>query len=519
MNTSANFQTTNLNNVRSNRKTNTDSKKEIIKEIGEICQNKTSVKELTDINKQNILQNIDKLDQNYYDFCLFKKTHTESSVKVWVLIFAKFNNGNPPENLQELNTFILDFSNKTKYKIDNNSDWFRNSNTYFKNILDFCNKKLKSASHEDSNPYNSSYKEFNISAKSSDNQQTNEKDNNIDKDLQKQNHRSDSIPNKYSENSNMENINQQTNEKDNNVDKDLQKLKSRSNSMSNKYSENSNMENVNQQNNGKDNNVDEDFQKQKSRSDSMSTVDSEKSKDYNSSLKKSDPNLSHLEEYISNELNSHQKATFKLNPNLQCIQTIINNKYYLKNLKSMKGDDLFNFLENLQKMEASIISINKYSFEYDQDSFTNNHDIHSLKNRIDNLILEKIGKQKELSELNAHILDTAKLLKYSRTTFILNPNMQFIQKIVNNEVYLKNLKSMKGDDLFNFLENLQRTEALINMIKEKYISNIKLFKSQNIGDEQKLLTLNGDFAHNIRSLKKNINEKILKTLGETHIQI
>ena len=56
------------------------------------------------------MQYIAKLDDNYHtNWSLFgKKTHTESTINAWVLIFCYFNK-DLPNDLSELNEFITTY--------------------------------------------------------------------------------------------------------------------------------------------------------------------------------------------------------------------------------------------------------------------------------------------------------------------------------------------------------------------------------------------------------------------------
>jgi hypothetical protein len=76
---------TNLLVTKTNRTSNTESKDAIIKDLGKFCQNKT----IDQLDKKGVLNVIDKLDDNYHtNWSLFgKKTHTESTIIAWVLIF------------------------------------------------------------------------------------------------------------------------------------------------------------------------------------------------------------------------------------------------------------------------------------------------------------------------------------------------------------------------------------------------------------------------------------------------
>lgn len=121
-----------------NRQTNTKSKDEIIKEIAKVCKNSgTELSQITNEDKKIILEAINKLDQNLGGF-FTRKTHTESTVMIWVLLFKHFNKGKEPINLNQLKIFSENFLDNSGYKFNNGYDWGRNKNqTYFNNICNY----------------------------------------------------------------------------------------------------------------------------------------------------------------------------------------------------------------------------------------------------------------------------------------------------------------------------------------------------------------------------------------------
>ncbi len=126
---------------KSSRASNTHSKDDIVKRLCAYCRGKN----LTNISyedKNFIVMGIRELDKNY-NTLFGKKTHTESAVVAWVLVFSHFKEY-LPSNLAELNRFITsnftDVGLNDSDSMNNDFAWGRNNNqNYFENACNHLN--------------------------------------------------------------------------------------------------------------------------------------------------------------------------------------------------------------------------------------------------------------------------------------------------------------------------------------------------------------------------------------------
>ena len=126
---------------KSSRATNTHSKDDIVKQLGAYCSGK-NLTNLSHEDKNFIVMGIRELDKNY-NTLFGKKTHTESAVVAWVLVFSHFK-GYLPSNLAELNRFITsnftDVGLNDSDSMNNDFAWGRNNNqNYFENACNHLN--------------------------------------------------------------------------------------------------------------------------------------------------------------------------------------------------------------------------------------------------------------------------------------------------------------------------------------------------------------------------------------------